>query len=54
MNRMKDKYSFAIGKTTADAIKQNTLETVITADKPGKNELAELALNYYETNTQTK
>lgn len=39
---------FAIGKTTADAIKQNTLETVITANKPGKTELAELMLNYYK------
>jgi uroporphyrinogen-III synthase len=45
---------FAIGKTTAEAIKQNTLETVITADKPGKTELAELMLNYFQNKPLTK
>jgi uroporphyrinogen-III synthase len=40
---------FAIGTTTADTLKEYSGNTIITADKPGKNSLAELAIDYFKT-----
>ncbi|CAN5164087.1 uroporphyrinogen-III synthase [soil metagenome] len=37
---------FAIGSTTAAAIKEYTAEKILTADKPGKDDLVRFALNY--------
>ncbi len=38
---------FAIGSTTADALKPFTQQPVITADMPGKKNLVEQAINYF-------
>ena len=38
---------FAIGSTTAAAIKKHTDAGIITADKPGKESLVEKAINYF-------
>jgi uroporphyrinogen-III synthase len=38
---------FAIGETTANSIREHTTNTIITADTPGKNNLAELAIHYF-------
>lgn len=41
---------FAIGATTADALKPFAKQRVIIADRPGKKNLVELAINYFSTN----
>ncbi|MEO6636749.1 MAG: uroporphyrinogen-III synthase [Ginsengibacter sp.] len=38
---------FAIGSTTANALKPFTQQHVITADRPGKNNLVEQAIEYF-------
>ena len=38
---------FAIGNTTAGAIKEHAANNIITGDKPGKEDLAEQAINYF-------
>ena len=41
---------FAIGSTTATAIKKHTDAGIITADKPGKDSLVDKAINYFVNN----
>jgi len=41
---------FAIGQTTANAIKKHSSNTIITADRPGKEQLVEKAINYFVYN----
>jgi len=41
---------FAIGSTTAAAIKKHSAATIITADKPGKDSLVDKAINYFVNN----
>jgi len=38
---------FAIGNTTAGAIKKHTANNIITGDKPGRENLAEKAISYF-------
>ena len=38
---------FAIGETTAEALKQKAANKIITASHPGKNEVVELVIKYY-------
>jgi uroporphyrinogen-III synthase len=38
---------FAIGKTTAAAIKKHTAASVIISDRPGKENLVEKVINYF-------
>lgn len=41
---------FAIGKTTAAALKKHTAASVIISDKPGKENLVEKVINYFVNN----
>ncbi|HTL09605.1 MAG TPA: uroporphyrinogen-III synthase [Chitinophagaceae bacterium] len=41
---------FAIGQTTANAIKKHSSNTIITANRPGKEALVEKAINYFVHN----
>jgi uroporphyrinogen-III synthase len=41
---------FAIGSTTAQAIKRHTSNSVIISDEPGKEKLLEKAINYFVNN----
>ena len=46
-NPGEETHLFAIGKTTAAAIKKYSLNNIITGDKPGKENLVEKAINYF-------
>lgn len=49
MNSIKEQtVLFAIGKTTANTIKQNTNNTIIISNKPGKANLFKKMMNYYK------
>jgi uroporphyrinogen-III synthase len=51
VNRLTDQpILFAIGPTTADAIKTYVRNTVITGESPGKHLLIQQALDYYQAN----
>lgn len=41
---------FAIGNTTAGAIKKHSSNTIIISDKPGKEHLVDKAINYFVNN----
>ncbi|MEP6751042.1 MAG: uroporphyrinogen-III synthase, partial [Bacteroidota bacterium] len=41
---------FAIGNTTASAIKKHATTSIIISDKPGKENLVEKAINYFVNN----
>ena len=43
----KETYFFAIGNTTAAAIKKHSSNNIIVGDKPGKENLVEKAINYF-------
>lgn len=43
---------FAIGNTTAGAIKEYAANNIIIGDKPGKEDLAEKAINYFMNSEQ--
>lgn len=48
LNTMPDKTAcFAIGETTAAAIKQKVGNKVMVADQPGKKEIVDLVIKYY-------
>jgi uroporphyrinogen-III synthase len=38
---------FAIGNTTADALRKHTTNKIVVSDQPGKNHLVEMAIEYF-------
>ncbi len=38
---------FAIGDTTAETLKEKLVNRIIVADKPGKKEMVDLVIKYY-------